>query len=216
MRLHALPALLALLFTALASAADPAAAKLVRLHVEAPEYPAAARRFNISGIVIARLRIEADGHVSKTEIVQSPADVLSKAVIESTARWKYEPIAEPVEKIIQFPFLLTGTDEDYAFNTATRKQTAAAPSSAAALGAELTEGWCHVRLLIDGSGAITGSYVLKSSDDDFSASCKAVFSALRFAPAPAGMEGYQAETVNLFFIHVLARGEIRVSQLPGT
>ncbi|MBM0103227.1 TonB family protein [Steroidobacter sp. S1-65] len=202
--------------TATVSTAETNAPKLVRLHVEAPEYPANARRFNLSGTVIAKMRVEMDGHVSKTEIIQSPADILSDAVVQTTAKWRYQPIAEPTEAVVQIPFQLSETDEGYAFSTASRSLAAPVPSSAAELGVNLTEGWSHIRLLIDGSGAIQGTLLLKSSGDDFDASCKAILSALKFTPAPPGLHGYKTTTVNLFFIRVLEDGEIRVTQLPGT
>jgi TonB family protein len=216
MRLDHLVPLFALLLTAATGAADTGAPKLVRLHVEAPEYPATARRFNVSGTVIAKMRVETDGHVSKTEIIQSPADILSDAVVRTTANWKYQPVAAPVEGIVQIPFQLSATDEGYAFSTEARSLAAPAPSSASELGAELMEGWSHVRLLINGSGAVEGTLVLKSSGDDFNTSCRSILSSLKFTPAPEGVEGYKATTVNLFFIRVLEGGEIRLSQLPGT
>lgn len=216
MKLGHLSALLALLLTTLVSTAETTAPKLVRLYVEAPEYPATARRFNLSGIVTAKMRIEADGHISRTEIIQSPADILSEAVVRTIAKWKYQPIAEPFEGLVEIPFQLSETDEGYAFSTTSRALAAPAPSSASELGVELTEGWSHVRLLIDGSGAVQGTLLLKSSGADFDATGKAILSALKFSPAPQGLKGYKATTVNLFFIRVLEKGEIRVSQLPGT
>lgn len=217
MRPGHLLAILALLLSTIAWAAESAAPapKLVRIHVEAPEYPANARRFNVSGTVIAKMRIETDGQVSKTEIVQSPADILSKAVIETTAKWRYQPIAEPYEGIVQIPFQLTGEGESYALSTDVRPFSAPAPTAASDLGVDLTEGWSHVRLMIDATGTVTSTLVLKSSGPEFGSSRDAILAKLKFNPAAEGVKGFKATTVNLFFIRVVTGGEIRINQLSG-
>ena len=186
----------------------------VRVSVNVPEYPAIARRYNVSGTVTATLRIEKDGHVSKTEIHMSPADVLSEAVVSTTSKWTYKPMTAPVEVMIGFPFELEGGE--YAFSTSARNLMTPVPNSASELGAQLTEGWSHVRLLIDANGAVIGKLVLKSSGSEFNASRDAILSLLRFAPAAENVKGTKATTVNLFFIRVIEGGEIRFSQLPGT
>jgi TonB family protein len=206
------------LLPAFAWAADaPApAAKPVRLSTDAPEYPANARRFNVSGTVLAKLRIEADGRVSKVEIVKSDADILSKAVVQAASNWRYKPMAEPTEGLVQIPFKLSGADEDdYAFSTDIRSMSAPAPASASDLGIAFTEGWSQVRLLIDAAGMVEGTLVLKSSADQFRATCEAILSRLRFAPAEAERKGYKSTTVNEFFIGVRQGGEIKVEQFDG-
>lgn len=143
------------------------APKLVSVYVVAPTYPAIARRYNLSGTVLAKIRIEADGHVSRTDILQSPGDVLSKAVVESTARWRYEPIAEPYERLVKIPFQITGGTNDYAFSTDLRPLASPAPTSTSDLVVDRVAGWAQVRALIDGGGSIVGTLVLKSSGQDF-------------------------------------------------
>ena len=218
MRLRFILATPVLLLSMAGWSAEPVASapKLVRIHVEAPEYPPTARRFNVSGTVTAKMRVEADGHVSKTEVVLSPADILSEAVVAATAKWRYEPIAQPYDGVVQIPFQLTGGDDSYAFGTDVRPFAAPLPTAAAELGVELTEGWSHVRLIIDEAGAVIGKLVLKSSGPEFDASCQAILAALKFSPASQGDLGTRKKaTVNLFFIHVVPGGEIRIAHYSG-
>jgi hypothetical protein len=126
-----------------------------------------------------------------------PRTYSRNAVVRTTANWKYQRVAEPVEGIVQIPFQLSATDEGYAFSTDARSLAAPAPSSVSELSAELTEGWSHVRLLINGSGAVEGTLVLKSSGDDFNTSCRSMLSSLKFTPAPEGVEGYKATSPHL-------------------
>ena len=191
------------------------ARKAIAVHVEPAEYPPIARRYNISGTVLAKMRIEPDGHVSKVEIVQSPADVLSEAVIRAARKWKYQPMSEALEGTGQFPFELTGDGEGYAFSTDLRSPATPLPLNVSDLGVGLKEGWSHIRLLIDGGGAVKDIYILKSSSDEFRSISKKIVSTLTFSPAPEGPKGYKSTSVNLFLIRVLAGGAILIDQKSG-
>ncbi len=55
----------------------------------------------------ARLSINADGSVSKVEIIQSePRGVFDKAVVAAGLRWKYAPMPAPETAIADFDFNL--------------------------------------------------------------------------------------------------------------
>lgn len=206
--------LIAFAFAAAVMADDPPpAAAPAPLHIESPDYPASARRFNVTGVVVARVHIEPDGHISRTVILRTPADVLSEAVLKAVSRWQYAPTAEPADGVTRVPFDLA--EGEYAFSTDIRPLLASAPIRASDLDVRWREGWSHVRLLIDATGAVTGKLVLKSSGAQFAATQDAILSTLRFSSAPQGATEDKATTVNLFFIHVLPGGEIRFNQLSG-
>lgn len=202
-------------FVTLADDVPATLVKPVRIKGGAPEYPPIARRYNLSGEVIARLTIEPDGHVAKAEILHSPADVLSEAVTQTVLRWQYKELPVRTEGTVQIPFQLTGGGDSYAFGTAVRSLAAPAPASTSELGIEPVEGWSRVRMLIDAAGAVSGVLLLKSSSDEFRAVSERIVAALRFNAAAAEISGYKATVVNLFFINVLENGEIRINQLSG-
>lgn len=58
-----------------------------------PDFPREAASKGIStGIVTARLSIEADGKVSKVEIIEAdPKRVFDRAVTQALMEWKFEP-----------------------------------------------------------------------------------------------------------------------------
>lgn len=56
--------------------------------VDAPLYPPIAKAARVQGVVISRLEFDANGNVSKVEIVNGPA-LLAKAVETSEAHWVF-------------------------------------------------------------------------------------------------------------------------------
>jgi protein TonB len=75
----------------LALAAAHAAPKVVKK--VPPDFPAEASKKGIStGVVKAKLNIEADGKVSSVEIIEAePKRVFDRAVTAALMEWKFEP-----------------------------------------------------------------------------------------------------------------------------
>ncbi|MBU0508671.1 energy transducer TonB [bacterium] len=74
-----------------------------------PKYPEAARKEGITGMVLVKISIAADGSVTRTEIAQSVRKDLDQAAVEAltTARWTPaqkdgKPVACEVTVPIQF------------------------------------------------------------------------------------------------------------------
>lgn len=57
-----------------------------------PEYPAQARRQNITGRVLLRIRISASGVVERVEVMESAHELLSKAAIKAVERSSFHPL----------------------------------------------------------------------------------------------------------------------------
>lgn len=209
-------ALFALFISPIVWGADGPALRVTSyaLSTPAPPYPDMARRYNVSGVVVAKLRVETDGHVSKVEIMRSPADILSDSTIRTCLKWRFKPLPEPGTGTWEIPFQLLGPEE-YAFSTDIRNLSAPAPTSAADLGAPVTKGWSFVRLLINRTGRVWGALLLKSSGADFRKTNEAIISKLRFDSAPDGLAKYRFESVNLFAFEVSKDGVIKVDQYDG-
>ncbi len=57
-----------------------------------PDYPEAARRSGISGRVVARFLVTADGHVSRISIVSAqPTGIFDQSVLAALGKWKFRP-----------------------------------------------------------------------------------------------------------------------------
>lgn len=209
-------AVFALFISSIVWAADSPAVRVnsFALSTPAPPYPAIARRYNVSGAVVAKLRVETDGHVSKVEIMRSPADVLSESTVRTCLKWRFKPLPGPGTGTWEIPFQLLGPDE-YAFSTGVRNLSAPAPTSAEELGVPVTRGWSFVRLLINRTGKVWGTLVLKSSGDDFRKTREAIISKLKFDSAPDGLAEYKFMNVNLFAIEVTKDDVIKVDQYDG-
>lgn len=75
-----------------------------------PEYPRAARRAGIAGVVKARIWITETGTVSKVEILEGDP-IFHSAVIEALMTWRYQPARQngtpvAVKRVVHFPFQL--------------------------------------------------------------------------------------------------------------
>jgi len=55
------------------------------------EYPAAARRAGLAGVVLLRLSIDEAGRVSDAAVIQTPHKLLSKAAMKSIEGIRFEP-----------------------------------------------------------------------------------------------------------------------------
>jgi TonB family protein len=57
----------------------------------APVYPPAAQRGNIEGVVVAYVRVDAEGAVRSVKIRRSPHELLSDAAEEALLKWRFRP-----------------------------------------------------------------------------------------------------------------------------
>jgi protein TonB len=76
----------------------------VRIAGKAPQYPEAARRARVSGIVIVELLIEKDGRVSAVHLVKPLPFGLDRAVVDAARTWRFKPMllhGRPVRVIWQ-------------------------------------------------------------------------------------------------------------------
>jgi len=73
--------------------------KLIRM--TAPEYPIAAKQFQVSGVVTVQARIGKDGRVVETSVLRGPYP-LRKVAEDAVKHWQYEPTllnGEPVQRV---------------------------------------------------------------------------------------------------------------------
>ncbi|HQN17614.1 MAG TPA: energy transducer TonB, partial [Syntrophobacteraceae bacterium] len=57
-----------------------------------PEFPAAARKMDLSGRVVAKFLVKPDGHVSNVTILEMhPSGVFEQSVVEALAKWEFRP-----------------------------------------------------------------------------------------------------------------------------
>ncbi len=63
-----------------------------------PPYPASARIRHSEGVVLARIRVGADGHVTEVDIVRSAGDPdIDQAAVAAFRRWRFSPLPEGAE-----------------------------------------------------------------------------------------------------------------------
>ena len=93
--------LAASLMLALAAQATPKIVKKVP-----PEFPAEASKKGIStGVVKAKLVIEADGKVSDVEILEAePKRVFDRAAVDALSQWKFEGTGAPQTHEVKLVF----------------------------------------------------------------------------------------------------------------
>lgn len=174
------------------------------LHAVAPEYPPVARRYNIQGIVIAQLTIGTDGRVGKTEIIESPADVLSQAVERATPQWLFAKPEARTVIMFDLPFRLTKTGENaFVFSARTLVEM---PRDKSELGKKIHNGWADVRIVLTGDQS-RDFYIAKSSDPAFRKTVEQIIERLRFS------EGVPA--VNALKIRVTDDAPLLIELLPG-
>jgi len=85
----------------------------VALYVEVPAYPDLARRADLEGLVIVRVKIDERGRVVRARVVESTADVFEPAALEAAFKCRFKParqrdIPVPCSIVIPFRFTLRG------------------------------------------------------------------------------------------------------------
>jgi TonB family protein len=180
------------------------------LQVVAPEYPPVARRYNIQGTVIVQLLVGADGRISETQILESPADVLSEAVMRSTPKWLFSNPESPTQVTLDVPFRFTEPG-DAAFSYSVRSLISK-PKEKSELGKRATDGWADVRIVVGKGDRSRDFYVAKISDAKFRKTVEEIIKRLRFAEVTTdGKLGW----VNVLKMRVSDSAPIEIEQLPG-
>ena len=85
------------------------------VHIEQPQYPPAARRAGIEGVVVVEATLSADGTVDKVKVLSGPP-LLTDAAAQAVSRWKYEPTylngqAVPVILTARITFSLSNSEK---------------------------------------------------------------------------------------------------------
>jgi len=60
------------------------------VHIEQPQYPPAAKKARVEGVVVVEATVTADGTVEKVKVISGPP-MLGEAAAEAVSHWKYEP-----------------------------------------------------------------------------------------------------------------------------
>jgi TonB family protein len=72
-----------------------AVSELNRTNYVGPEYPRAARRRNITGVVEVQFTVTTDGRVRSMSILRSePGDTFDQAAMDAVEQWRFEPVIE--------------------------------------------------------------------------------------------------------------------------
>jgi TonB family protein len=74
----------------------------------APDYPRDARELNLQGVVVVEALVDESGQIFATDVVDSPANQLSKAAIEAVQKWAFNPAIEegqPVMQVVRIPIV---------------------------------------------------------------------------------------------------------------
>jgi TonB family protein len=82
------------LSASMAAEPDAPAGKPQVLTQVKPDYPDSVKRANIEGVVVARVRVDAEGNVRGVSIRRSPHELLSDAVEEALRKWKFRPFVK--------------------------------------------------------------------------------------------------------------------------
>lgn len=174
------------------------------LHAVAPEYPPVARRFNIQGVVIAQMTVGEDGKVTNIEILETPADVMSKAVRRAVPEWVFAKPAAPTVITFDLPFQLTEVD-DRAYDDVPRA-IVQMPKEKWELGKDATNGWADVRIVLTGDRS-NDFFIAKSSDADFRKTVEQIVQRLVFSEGP--------RTVNSLKIRVTDDAPLQIELSSG-
>ena len=60
------------------------------IHIEQPQYPPAAKKAGVQGVVVIEATLTAEGRVDKVKVV-SGSPLLTEAAAQAISRWRYEP-----------------------------------------------------------------------------------------------------------------------------
>lgn len=174
------------------------------LQAVGPEYPPVARRYNIQGTVVVQFLVGSDGRVSKTEILDSPADVMSQAVLRVTPQWVFSKPEAPTAVTFDLPFQLTEEGVaafDYAARTLVEM-----PRDKSELGKKATNGWADVRIVLTGDRS-NDCYIAKISDASFRKAVEQIIKRLRFSEGPPA--------VNVLKIRITDDAPLLIELLAG-
>lgn len=108
---HILP--LTALCLALAPAAFAGREPPVPVRTVAPDYPRELRAHNISGIVMVRCNIDAQGNVAEASIAKSSNENFDNPAMEAVKKWKFKPASEngsPVAITVTIPIKFVADD----------------------------------------------------------------------------------------------------------
>jgi TonB family protein len=208
----------ALLASGLASSANEESAasiptrQMILVKGKVPEYPVQAKRFNVQGVVTAKILVSGKGKVTGIEILRSPADILSDCVRDAVRKYVFEKPGAPAATSIRFPFELGSGP--YAFATAVRTRTAGV-SQFSELGEQPLSGSSDVRLMISSAGKVSERLFLLSSTPEFRRIAEKVVDSLRFEEIVPSPDSHAGTTVNAFHIDGSVDGTISIFQRSG-
>jgi TonB family protein len=83
-------------------------------------FPLEAKRAGASGKVIAKVTVDPSGKVSKSEIMESPSQLLSDAVMAHIGDLKFTPAkmdGKPIKSIVQVPIVFDNAGSDKVFTS---------------------------------------------------------------------------------------------------
>jgi protein TonB len=64
-----------------------------------PEYPSEMRRQHVSGLVVIKCTVDAQGNVSETNVVKSSNESFDKFAMDAVKKWKFKPARQDGEAI---------------------------------------------------------------------------------------------------------------------
>lgn len=82
---------LAFLLGSIDALAGEASTKAVPLRTPPPEYPAAMRQDNITGVVVVKIDINEQGKVSEATVVKSSQAKLDHLALKAVRKWVFKP-----------------------------------------------------------------------------------------------------------------------------
>lgn len=83
----------------------PVSTRLMGINTPTPDYPASARRDNVSGQVVASFTVNTDGSVNDVKIVSSrPRGVFDRSVLSTLRTWRFQPMSESKSVTRTFEF----------------------------------------------------------------------------------------------------------------
>jgi protein TonB len=78
----------------------------VPVRTSAPEYPDELRREGVSGLVMVKCQIDAQGNVTSTEVEKSSNAAFEKPAMAAVKKWKFKPAKQdgaPIEIKVSIP-----------------------------------------------------------------------------------------------------------------
>lgn len=102
-----IPALICLVFCSAISCFAQSQQPLCPRHIETPTYPPIARGAHVSGKVILKITIDADGKVSDAEVTNTGVNLLRQGAIDNVRQWTFEkPPVAPYTETLTFDYEL--------------------------------------------------------------------------------------------------------------